>query len=186
MSTYIHSVLLDPTKCTGCTTCMKRCPTEAIRVRNGCAEIDSRRCIDCGECIRNCTNHAKKSSYDSLEELKRFKFNVALPAPSICAQFDNLDDIGYVIQGLLDIGFDDVFEVSKGAEFVSAYTRLYLQAQGIRKPVISIFRPMDVTRTALAFRKYLFHFFGISAPSAPSRNSSGAVPRAKANILSAP
>ena len=148
LSDYIHSVLLDPTKCTGCTTCMKHCPTEAIRVREGCAEIDAKRCIDCGECIRNCTNSAKKSSFDSLDALSRFKFNVALPAPSLCAQFDNLDDIGYVIQGLLDIGFDDVFEVSKGAEFVSAYTRLYLQAQGIKKPVISTACPV-ITRLIL-------------------------------------
>lgn len=148
MNDYIHSVILDPTKCTGCTTCMKHCPTEAIRVRGGCAVIDARRCIDCGECIRNCTNNAKKSSYDSLEELDRFKYKIALPAPSLCAQFDNLDDIGYVLQGLLDIGFDDVFEVSKGAEFVSAYTRLYLQTDGIKKPVISTACPV-ITRLIL-------------------------------------
>ena len=93
MNTYIHSVSLDPNKCTGCTTCMKHCPTEAIRVRGGCAEIDSERCIDCGECIRKCTHGAKKSSFNSLEEMNRFKYKIALPAPSLFAQFDNLDDI---------------------------------------------------------------------------------------------
>ncbi len=151
MNTYIHSVSLDPNKCTGCTTCMKHCPTEAIRVRGGCAEIDSERCIDCGECIRNCTHGAKKSSFNSLEEMNRFKYKIALPAPSLFAQFDNLDDIDIVLQGLLDIGFDDVFEVSRAAETVSAYTRVYLEADGIKKPVISTACPVITRLIVLRF-----------------------------------
>ena len=93
MNTYIHSVSLDANKCTGCTTCMKHCPTEAIRIRNGCAEIDAERCIDCGECIRNCPNNAKKSICNTLDEISRFKYKIALPAPALMAQFDNLDSI---------------------------------------------------------------------------------------------
>jgi len=51
---YYHSVTLDEEKCKGCTNCIKRCPAEAIRVRNGKARIIDRLCIDCGECIRAC------------------------------------------------------------------------------------------------------------------------------------
>lgn len=58
MNTYFHSVRLDEEKCMGCTNCIKRCPTQAIRVRNGKAHIISERCIDCGECIRVCPHHA--------------------------------------------------------------------------------------------------------------------------------
>ena len=148
---YIHSVSLDADKCTGCTTCMKHCPTEAIRIRGGCAEIDAERCIDCGECIRNCTHNAKKSICNLFDEINSFKYKIALPAPSLFAQFDNLDIIGYVLQGLLDIGFDDVFEVAKGAELVSAYTRLYLQAEGIKKPVISTACPVVTRLIVLRF-----------------------------------
>ena len=36
---YFHSVTLDTSKCKGCTNCIKYCPTEAIRVRNGKAVI---------------------------------------------------------------------------------------------------------------------------------------------------
>ena len=64
-----HSVTLDKDKCTGCINCIKRCPTEAIRVRNGKAKIIKERCIDCGECIRVCPNHAKKAIVDSLDML---------------------------------------------------------------------------------------------------------------------
>ena len=151
MNTYIHSVSLDVKKCTGCTTCMKHCPTEAIRIRNGCAEIDAERCIDCGECIRNCPNSAKKSICNTLDEIEKFKYKIALPAPALMAQFDNLDNIDYVLQGLLDIGFDDVFEVSKAAEIVSAYTRLYLQSEGIKKPVISTACPVVARLILLRF-----------------------------------
>ena len=151
MNTYIHSVSLDANKCTGCTTCMKHCPTEAIRVRKGCAVIDSERCIDCGECIRNCPNNAKKSICNSFDEIKNYKYKIALPAPSLLAQFDNLDNIGYVLQGLLDIGFDEVYEVAKAAELVSAYTRLYLKTEGIKKPVISTACPVVTRLIVLRF-----------------------------------
>ena len=52
MDRFFHSVTLDKDKCLGCTNCIKRCPTEAIRVREGKAQIISERCIDCGECQR--------------------------------------------------------------------------------------------------------------------------------------
>ncbi len=134
---YKHSVSLDVSKCKGCTTCLKRCPTEAIRIRDGHAVINPSRCIDCGECIKVCPYKAKKATHDGLECIERFKYKVALPAPSLYGQFNNMDDIGRIIGGLLDLGFDDVFEVACAAELVSAYTRLYIKRHDIKKPVIS-------------------------------------------------
>lgn len=151
MHTYEHSVLLDGSKCTGCTTCLKHCPTEAIRIQNGHAVINQTRCIDCGECIRLCPHQAKKAVFGKLENMKRFKYKIALPAPTLYGQFDNLDDVDYVLDGLLKIGFDDVFEVSKAAELVSAYTRLYLKTDGIKKPVISSACPVVVRLIGLRF-----------------------------------
>ena len=151
MHTYEHSVLLDGSKCTGCTTCLKHCPTEAIRIQNGHAVINQERCIDCGECIRFCPHKAKKAVFSKLENMKRFKYKIALPAPTLYGQFDNLDDVDYVLDGLLKIGFDDVFEVSKAAELVSAYTRLYLKTDGIKKPIISSACPVVVRLIGLRF-----------------------------------
>ena len=51
---YFHSVRLLRDKCQGCVSCVKACPTEAIRVRNGKAEILPDRCIDCGACESRC------------------------------------------------------------------------------------------------------------------------------------
>ena len=151
MHTYKHSVLLDRDKCTGCTTCLRHCPTEAIRIKDGHAQINNERCIDCGECIRVCQQKAKRAVCSKLETMNRFKWKIALPAPSLYGQFDNLDDIDYVLDGLLKIGFDDVFEVSKAAELVSAYTRLYLKTDGVKKPAISSACPVVLRLIGLRF-----------------------------------
>ena len=80
---YFHSVTLDRDKCHGCINCVKRCPTEAIRVRDGKARIIKERCIDCGECIRVCPHHAKQATFDPLSVLDRYQYRVALPAPAL-------------------------------------------------------------------------------------------------------
>lgn len=151
MNTYEHSVYLDVSKCNGCTTCLRHCPTEAIRIRDGHAFIIQDRCIDCGECIRACPNKAKKAKCDSLKELEHFKWKIALPAPTLYGQFENLDDVDYVLSGLLKIGFDDVFEVSAAAELVSAYTRNYLKQQNVKKPAISSACPVVLRLIGLRF-----------------------------------
>ncbi len=152
MNTYEHSVFLDVEKCTGCTTCLKHCPTEAIRVKDGHAVINEGRCIDCGECIRVCPHHAKKAKCNALSGMDKFKWKIALPAPSHYGQFENLDDVDYVLDGLLKLGFDDVFEVSAAAELVSAYTRKYLKTDSITKPAISSACPVVTRLIALRFR----------------------------------
>lgn len=151
MNTYEHSVYLDAQKCNGCTTCLKHCPTEAIRIRDNHAVINQERCIDCGECIRVCPHNAKKAKCSKLSAMDKFKWKIALPAPTLYGQFDNLDDVDYVLDGLLKIGFDDVFEVSAAAELVSAYTRAYLKEKNIKKPVLSSACPVVVRLIGLRF-----------------------------------
>lgn len=151
MHTYEHSVFLDAPKCTGCTTCLRHCPTEAIRIRDGRAVINEDRCIDCGECIRTCPHKAKKAVCSKLESMDAFRWKIALPAPTLYGQFDNLDDVDYVLDGLRRLGFDEVFEVSKAAELVSAYTRQYLNTEGVKKPVISSACPVVVRLITLRY-----------------------------------
>ena len=164
MNTYEHSVSLDISRCTGCTTCLKHCPTEAIRIHEGHAKIDPNRCIDCGICIRNCPNNAKKATYSKLDHVMKYKWKIALPAPTLYGQFDNLDDVDYVLQGLLDIGFDDVVEVSQAAELVSAYTRLYLKTEGITKPVISSACPVVLRLISLRYPTLREHIMQLLPP----------------------
>ncbi len=164
MNKYEHSVLLDKEKCTGCTTCLKHCPTEAIRIKDGKAVIDAEKCIDCGACIRYCPHKAKKAVSGKLSDMDRFKWKIALPAPTLYGQFDNLDDVDYVLNGLIKIGFDDVFEVSKAAELVSAYTRLYLNYSATVKPAISSACPVIMRLISLRFPSLEDHVIHMLPP----------------------
>ena len=164
MHDYEHSVLLDSSKCTGCTTCLKHCPTEAIRIRDGHAVINNNRCIDCGECIRVCQNKAKKAVLGKLSSMDRFKWKIALPAPTLYGQFDNLDEVDYVLDGLIKIGFDEVCEVSKAAELVTAYTRLYLKLEGVKKPAISSACPVITRLISLRFPSLSEHIIHMLPP----------------------
>ncbi len=134
---YFHSVLLDRDKCHGCTNCISHCPTEAIRVKHGKAKIIKERCIDCGECIKVCQSHAKIAAADDFDALKNYKYNIAMPAPSFYSQFRSETDINTILTAFIKIGFDDVFEVARGAEYVSRATRELLAAKSLKKPVIS-------------------------------------------------
>ena len=101
MNKFFHSVYLDSDKCTGCITCLKRCPTQAIRVRDGKAHIINEFCIDCGECIRHCPHHAKHTKRDFIPVLKDYKYTVALPAPSLYSQFNNVKDTNIILTALV-------------------------------------------------------------------------------------
>lgn len=164
MERFVHSVTLDKDKCVGCTNCIKHCPTQAIRVRDGKATIITARCIDCGECIRVCPHRAKKARHDSLSQLSDFDYTVALPAPSLYGQFRNLDDIDVVLTGLLELGFDEIFEVSRGAEIVSDVTRQLLTDGKLKKPVISSACPAVVRLIQVRFPELCDHVLPIKSP----------------------
>ncbi len=137
MGEFFHSVTLDRDKCKGCINCIKRCPTRAIRVRDGKASIISDLCIDCGECIRICPHHAKVAISDPLSVIGDYAYPVALVPPSFYAQFNNLQEPAIVNEALLKLGFADVFEVGRAAELVSAATRRVLNEGRMEHPVIS-------------------------------------------------
>lgn len=170
MQKYEHSVLLIEDRCIGCTACLRHCPTEAIRIKNGKAQINEDRCIDCGECIRVCPHKAKKAVCGQLKNMDRFKWKIALPAPTLYGQFENLDDIDYVLDGLLKIGFDDVYEVAKAAELVTAYTRQYLKTEGVKKPAISSACPAVLRLIGLRYPSLEEHIVHMLPPMEVAAN----------------
>ena len=162
--TRYHSVRLDKELCKGCTNCLMHCPTEAIRVRKGRAHILDERCIDCGECIRICDYHAKVAITDSLKELERFRYTIALPAPSLYGQFRGLTDVGVVLTALKRLGFDDVFEVARGADVVSRAITEKLREPSLPRPLISSACPTVVRLIQVRFPDLIPHIVDVRQP----------------------
>lgn len=164
MESVFHSVTLDRDKCKGCIHCLKRCPTQAIRVRDDKADITPELCIDCGECIRLCPHHAKKAITDPLSIIKRFPYPIALIPPSLYGQFNNLDDPDLVTASLKKLGFQDVYDVGRAAELVSEATRHMMAAGRLKKPVISSACPAIVRLIRVRFPSLIDRVLPLAAP----------------------
>lgn len=190
MDKFYHSVRLDESLCKGCINCIKRCPTEAIRVRGGKAIINKKFCIDCGECIRVCPHHAKLATYDKLDVMRQYEYTVALPAPSLYSQFNNLDDSNIVLNALLRMGFDAVYEVSAAAELVSEATRRYISEHESQMPFISTACPSVVRLIRVRFPNLIPHLLPLNPPvevaailAAEKAMKDSGLPREKIGIM---
>lgn len=164
MAEYYHSVTLDRDKCRGCTNCIKRCPTEAIRVREGKARIIAERCIDCGECIRVCPYHAKIAVTDPLSYIDKFPYKIALPAPALYGQFKDVTHIEEILNGLIDLGFDHVYEVARGADYTTALVKEMLEDKSIKRPIISSACPAILRLIQVRFPELLENVVPVESP----------------------
>lgn len=175
----LHSVTLKRDLCVGCTNCIKGCPTEAIRVRDGKAVIDEVRCIDCGQCIRICPHHAKRAVTDPFPDLASPHKDhpcVALIPPSLYAQFGPPATRAMIIRAMYSLGFDYVYEVALGAAASSARTKEILdEKRELIKtlpdeevssifPLISSACPVVVRLIQMKYKGLISHLVPLDAP----------------------
>ena len=146
-----QSILVDKEACIGCINCIKRCPTKAIRVMDGKAQIDSSKCINCGDCVMVCQKRAMHPNFDGIDVINNFKYKVALPASSFFGQFRNADDVDKILNSLLYIGFDDVFEAARGDDILSGIVKKALAEGKLAKPLISAACPACVELILMCF-----------------------------------
>ena len=146
-----QSILVDKEACIGCINCIKRCPTKAIRVMDGKAQIDSSKCINCGDCVMVCQKRAMHPNFDGIDIINNFKYKVALPASSFFGQFRNADDVDKILNSLLYIGFDDVFEAARGDDVLSGIVKKALAEGKLAKPLISAACPACVELILMCF-----------------------------------
>jgi signal transduction histidine kinase/iron only hydrogenase large subunit-like protein len=114
--------------CRVCYTCVRECPSKAIRIHDGQAEVIPERCIACGNCVKVCSQKAKKtlSSINEVQVLLASNYKVcACIAPSFPAEFVEYS-AEQLVGALRALGFSLVSEVAFGAELVAKrYRELY-------------------------------------------------------------
>jgi len=132
--------MLDMEKCKGCTNCMKRCPTQAIRIIDGKAFINSDKCIHCGECIKACPYGAyTPESIEWYNEMhySTYKYKIAITSTPLLGQFPKGTDICKVQNAILKLGFDYVYDVSWAAEMVSKAIKRKIDEEKHIRPFIA-------------------------------------------------
>jgi len=155
---------LDKERCVGCTTCIKTCPTQAIRVRKGKARIIEERCIDCGECIKVCPKYAKIPFTQPLEQIREFRYPVALVSPTLYGQFAAGTDIALILTGFLELGFKRVVEVARGAEYLGKFIKEYVSEVSQVRPLISSVCPAVTRLIRVRFPELTEHIVPIAQP----------------------
>jgi two-component system NtrC family sensor kinase len=138
------SVYTEGDRCKKCYSCVRSCPTKAIQVHGGQADILEEYCISCGQCVAVCSQGAKmvESAVDRVIAFLEGMDNApgsrnrvfAIIAPSFPAAFLGVEP-ERLVGALRRLGFAGVFEVAFGADLVSyeyykRYRKLLTEEEG--------------------------------------------------------
>ena len=121
----LNSVIqLDKSKCIACYSCIRTCPVKAIYVHGKTVfpDIEARKCIQCGTCIGTCA-YGAITYYDSTHNVKRLLNSsepvVAICAPSIAGEFDDIKDYRKFVKMIRMLGFSYVMEMAFGVDIIA-------------------------------------------------------------------
>ncbi len=163
-NTFYHALQVDEDRCIGCSHCMKVCPTEAIRVHGGKAQIYENRCIDCGKCFKVCMSKAIYVKQDDFESIFDYKYRVALVPAVFLGQFS--DDIrpSRIYAVLKELGFHHVFEIESTVPIYAYIKNKYATENPDKFPLISTFCPAIVRLIQVKFPSLVDNLIPIKAP----------------------
>lgn len=154
---FYHALKVVEEVCIGCTHCMNVCPTSAIRVKNGIADINKNACVDCGECLKSCPVNAIIVEQDDFTQIFNFKQRVALLPTVLLGQFP--DDISEkkIYSVIHDLGFTHVYEVDETVDVLKEATKSYMAKHHQERPFISSFCPAIVRLIQVKFPAFVEH-----------------------------
>lgn len=164
MTQYYHAHQVNREKCRGHMTCMRKCPTEAIRVRGSVATISDDLCIDCGTCISACTTGAIEPVMNPLADIASFKYKVVVPSSALYTQFDSSVHPYLIHQAFLRLGFDMVVNVGPTCEYLSQATMQYLERNPLPTPVISNECPCVIRLVQVKYPDLVEHILRLDVP----------------------
>lgn len=160
---FYHALKIDADKCFGCTHCMNECPTGAIRIKNGIADIRKDWCVDCGECMKACPVDAIYVEQDDFQDIFNYKCRVVLLPSVFIGQFSKHIKKEEIVAILLELGFTHVFQVDYTTDIV--YQAMLEMAKTKNdKPHISPFCPAIVRLIQIKFPALTDHLLTVKPP----------------------
>ncbi|HEX2395615.1 MAG TPA: [Fe-Fe] hydrogenase large subunit C-terminal domain-containing protein [Bacteroidales bacterium] len=161
---FHHALKIHDDLCIGCTHCIKSCPTEALRVKDGKAFLIAERCVDCGECMRVCPLNAISVEEDDFSRIFKYENRVALVPSVFIGQYPRNIATRKIYSGILEEGFTHVIEVEHGAGILIHLINKYLESTPSVRPVISSFCPAIVRLIQVRFPSLVSHILPYKAP----------------------
>jgi iron only hydrogenase large subunit-like protein len=162
-------VQFDEALCTGCTKCVRACPTKAVRIRNERATLFPELCIGCGECIRVCPEGAVSSTLSYQRLGPTDKVSVAIVSPVLYAQFPGVVPCDVLI-ALNRIGFDHAIDLSYYLEMFQFAAEEFIlrnrESNEVPWPLISPICPVISRLIALRYPNLLPHILPLKRPAA--------------------
>jgi Na+-translocating ferredoxin:NAD+ oxidoreductase RNF subunit RnfB len=162
--THYHSLTFDTSRCTGCLICLRGCPTQAVRIREGGARLLVDRCIDCGACIRLCAEGAVRPLTSSLADLTQFEYTIAIPSPALYTQFEPGVSPGVIHEALRRCGFDDVASLSWSCGAITRAIEFVLAERRNGHPFVTGFCPTVVRLIQVNYPELIDHILPVIAP----------------------
>lgn len=160
---FYHALKIDEARCTGCTHCMTKCPTRAIRIRDGKAVIHKDWCVDCGECLKACPAEAIYVEQDDFQRIFDYRCRVALVPTMFIGQFSKYVTEEEILSALYELGFTHVYPVESAVELI--HKEMLEQMDGAdEKPVISAFCPAIVRLIQIRFPALVDNVLRVKSP----------------------
>lgn len=160
---FYHALRIDPDICVGCTHCVNKCPTGALRIRGGKAFLHPNWCVDCGECLKVCPAKAIYVAQNDFERIFDYKCRVALVPALFLGQFPETNSEEEIFSAIYELGFTHIFEVESTVDVIRRQMERDIAAAE-EKPSISPYCPAIVRLIQIRFPDLVDNILTVKAP----------------------